>query len=164
MDVNGNYRDNSSNNSNNNLNNNPNGNPNDNPNDNSNNNQNDRPYNNGSDNYFEMKKINQMAKKRGQEKFQHSSRNRLIGNIKKKFNTTMIGALAAFEEQFGELWGDGLEFKDLTPEQLEERERWDIVRSQVLDNGNDQLRASIDEISHYTVSFNRYVTKFVIKN
>jgi len=35
------------------------------------------------DDYYEMKKISQMAKRIGQEKFQSNSRNRLMGNIKK---------------------------------------------------------------------------------
>ena len=120
---------------------------------------------NGNDNdYYEMKKLNQMAKKIGQEKFQNTSRNRLMENIKKKFNTTMIGALAAFEEEFGELWGNGMDFEDLSIDQAEERERWERVRSRVLNNGNDQSRSAMEEISHYTVSWNRYVTKFIVKS
>ena len=118
--------------------------------------------NNGNMNYNEQKKISELAKKISKEKFQSNSRNRLMDAIKKKFNTTMIGALAAFEEEFGELWGDGLDIDDLTPDQLEERERWERVRSKVLDNGNDQSRSSMEEISRYTVSFNRYVTKFIV--
>jgi len=115
------------------------------------------------DDYYEMKKVSQMAKKISTTKFQNNSRNRLMNNIKKKFNTTMIGALAAFEEEFGELWGNGMSLDDLTQDQLEERERWERVRSQVLDNGNDQSRSSMEEISQYTVSWNRYVTKFVVQ-
>jgi len=118
--------------------------------------------NNGNMHYDEQKKISELAKKISKEKFQSNSRNRLMDAIKKKFNTTMIGALAAFEEEFGELWGDGLDIDDLTPNQLEERERWERVRSKVLDNGNDQSRSSMEEISHYTVSFNRYITKFIV--
>ena len=116
------------------------------------------------DDYYEMKKVNRIAKKIGQEKFQNKSRDRLMGAIQQKFKTTMIGALAAFEEEFGELWGDGMDLDNLNPEQLEERERWERVRSHVLDNGNDQSRSSMEEISHYTVTWNRYVTKFVIRN
>lgn len=113
--------------------------------------------------YYEAKKLNQMAKRIGKEKFQNNSRNRLMANIHTKFKTTMIGALAAFEDEFGELWGNGMDLEELTQDQLEERERWERVRSRVLDNGNDQSRSSAEEISHYTVSWNRYVTKFVIK-
>ena len=119
--------------------------------------------NNANQKYYEQQKINKLAKKIGQEKFQNNSRNRLMDAIKKKFDTTMIGALAAFEEEFGELWGNGLDIHDLDRDQLEERERWERVRSKVLDNGNDQARSAAEEISNYTVSLNRYVTKFIVK-
>lgn len=115
------------------------------------------------DDYYHMKKLNTMAKKISQDKFQDSSRNRLKNNIQKKFQTTMIGALAAFEDEFGELWGNGLDVNDLDKDQLEERERWERVRSRVLDNGNDQARSAMEEVSHYTVTFNRYVTKFIVR-
>ena len=116
------------------------------------------------DDYYEMKKISQMAKKINNEKFQSNSRNRLMDNIKKKFTTTMIGALSAFEAEFGELWGKGLPLEELTADQMEERERWESVRSHILDNGNDQARSAVDEISHYTVTWNRYNHRFIIKS
>jgi len=115
------------------------------------------------DDYYEMKKISNMTKKLSQEKFNNNSRNRLRNNIQKKFQTTMIGALAAFEDEFGELWGNGLDIHELDRDQLEERERWERVRSKILDGGNYQSRCAAEEISHYTVSFNRYVTKFIVK-
>lgn len=116
------------------------------------------------DKYYEQKKANQLAKKISQEKFQQNSRKRLMDVLKKKFSTTMVGALAAFEEEFGELWGDGLDLEELTSAQLEERERWERVRSRVFDNGNNQSRATMEEIARYTISWNRYVTKFVVTN
>lgn len=116
------------------------------------------------DNYYQMKKVNDMAKKINKEKFQKNSKRRLMDNVKKRIETTMIGALAAFEEEFGELWGNNLDLDDLTQDQLEERERWERVRSKVLDNGNNQSRSAMEEISQYNVSWNRYITKFIVKN
>ena len=113
--------------------------------------------------YYRMKKASNLAKIANKEKFQNNSKNRLITNIKKKFNTTMIGALAAFEEEFGEIWGDGLDIEDLSRDQMDERERWEKVRSRVLDNGNDQSRSATEEISNHTISWNRYTTKFIVK-
>ena len=40
------------------------------------------------------------------------------------------------------------------------REIWEIVRAEILDNGNSQLRASINEINNYTVNWNRYQINF----
>ncbi len=115
------------------------------------------------DEYYRMKKANNLAKSVNKQKFQDNSKSRLVDNIQKKFKTTMIGALAAFEEEFGEIWGDGLNPEDMSRDQLEEKERWDRVRSRVLDNGNDQARSATEEISNHTVSWNRYTTKFLVK-
>ena len=94
------------------------------------------------------------------DKYQESSKHRLSNIIKKKFNTTIIGSLAAFEDQFGDLWGHGLPTSDLDEDQRYWRDIWMDTRSKILDNGNSNLRAAESEISQYTLSWNRYVTKF----
>ena len=94
------------------------------------------------------------------EQYKDGSKRRLINIIKKKFNTTIIGSLAAFEDQFGELWGHGLELKDLDDEQRYWRDIWMETRAKILDNGNANLRAAESELSQYSISWNRYVTKF----
>ena len=97
-------------------------------------------------------------------KYKDSSKKRLLNNIKKKFDTTTIGSLAIFEEFFGELWGHGLRYNELTEEEKEWREDWNEARTKILDLGNSNLRASQSEISQYTIAWNRYVTNFIIKN
>ena len=94
------------------------------------------------------------------DKYKDSSKRRLSNILKKKFDTTIIGSLAAFEERFGDLWGHGLQMNDLDEDQRYWREVWMETRSKVLDNGNANLRAAQNEISQYTLSWNRYVTKF----
>jgi len=56
------------------------------------------------------------------------SKKRLLNNIKKKFDTTIIGSLAVFEEEFGELWGHGSHVSELTTEQAEYRHLWQEAR------------------------------------
>lgn len=92
--------------------------------------------------------------------YKDNSKRRLMNIIKKKFDTTIIGSLAAFEERFGELWGHGLPLEDLDEDQRYWREQWMETRSKVLDNGNSNLRAAQNESSQYTISWNRYVTNF----
>ena len=87
-----------------------------------------------------------------------------MNNIKKKFDTTIIGSLAAFEEEFGYLWGHGKHYSELTDQESEFRDMWNEVRSKILDNGNFNLRSAQSEISQYTLSWNRYVTKFNFRN
>ena len=68
----------------------------------------------------------------------------LINNINKRFKTTMIGALARFEDSFGYLWED---------ENNSNRENfnilWERVRDDILNNGNKQMRAAINEVSNF---------------
>ena len=44
------------------------------------------------------------------------------------------------------------------------REAWEEARTKILDLGNSNLRASQSEISQYTISWNRYVTNFIVNN
>ena len=78
--------------------------------------------------------------------------------------TTIIGSLAAFEERFGDLWGHGLPIAELDEDQRYWRDLWMETRSKVLDNGNANLRAAQNEISQYTMSWNRYVTNYYQKD
>ena len=112
------------------------------------------------DDYVQFRHSKDNRHSNSNEKYQESSKHRLSNIIKKKFNTTIIGSLAAFEDQFGDLWGHGLPVSDLDEDQRYWRDIWMDTRSKVLDNGNSNLRAAESEISQYTLSWNRYVTKF----
>jgi hypothetical protein len=112
------------------------------------------------DEYLQFQHSNGKRHSNSHDKYEESSKHRLSNIIKKKFNTTIIGSLAAFEDQFGELWGHGLPISDLDEDQRYWRDIWMDTRSKVLDNGNSNLRAAESEISQYTLSWNRYVTKF----
>jgi len=91
------------------------------------------------------------------------SKKRLADNLKKKFQTTTIGSLAAFEEEFGHLWGHGLTQQELTEEQKDFRLKWQAVRTSILDLGNSNLRAAQGEIDQYTLHWNRYITNFGVQ-
>lgn len=95
--------------------------------------------------------------KHSQEHYQAQSRQRLSKIIHRKIRTAFIGALARVESYIGEeLWGHGLPEKDCTPEQKLWREVWEQCRTDILDNGNNQLRAADAEISQYDVKWNRH--------
>jgi hypothetical protein len=80
--------------------------------------------------------------------------NYLLLSIQKKFQTTMIGSLARFEESFGYLW----------EEDTKNRERfemmWEDTRNNILNNGNKQLRSALDEISDFVTDKPKYNYKF----
>lgn len=67
--------------------------------------------------------------------------------LTKRFQTTMIGALFEFEKAFGYLWGQEKDENDLTEKELDFLDRWDTVRNQILNNGNNQLRKAISDLS-----------------
>mgnify|MGYP006296163477 CR=1 FL=1 len=64
--------------------------------------------------------------------------------LRKKIETTMIGALARFEEGFGDIWGHDSD--NPTQEQLRYQLIWDKIRNEILDHGNNQLRKGISEL------------------
>lgn len=66
----------------------------------------------------------------------------LLDNIYKRFQTTMIGALAKFEENFGHVWEN-------EPDDSKVWDVWEYTRNSILNNGNKQARAAIDELKKY---------------
>ena len=104
-------------------------------------------------------------RKAAQEKsemiYKESSKKRLMDNISKKFKTTMIGAIARYEAAFGELWGQDTD--NPSEEQQELRRVWEEVRTDILNNGNSQLRAALEEIAQYTMSWDKYKTNLIVR-
>ena len=74
---------------------------------------------------------------------------RLLDNVYKKFQTTMIGAIARFENNFGYLW-DNDSKQSLAMENL-----WEDTRNSILNNGNKQARAAMDDIGDFLVNRSR---------
>lgn len=83
--------------------------------------------------------------------------------IRKRFETSMIGSLARIEDFFGFLWGD---FKDnLSAKEYEYRRIWEQLRTEILNHCNTQMRAAIDDINDYLeYDNNLYEYKFTITN
>lgn len=100
-------------------------------------------------------------RKQSEEKYKDNSKKRLLDIVAKKFKTTMIGSLAKFEENFGFLWGHGK--NELTEQEAEFRKIWDNTRTEVLNNGNNQLRAAQDEIANHSMAWDGYKTEFIVK-
>jgi hypothetical protein len=98
-----------------------------------------------------------------QKDYLEKSRKRLETIICTKIRTTFIGSLAIFEKYFGFLWGHGLNEEDLTPEQSNMKELFIQVRNEILNNGNNQMRASQNEIANQTISWNRFHIDLPVK-
>ena len=89
------------------------------------------------------------------DKYKQDSRDRLSKILKKKIQTTMIGALSTIEENFGFLWDDNS--ITLSVDQKNSmKELYNKVRSEILDRGNHQARNIDAELSQYDVEWLRY--------
>jgi hypothetical protein len=99
----------------------------------------------------DFRKLRDTAKRENDERYRTNSKKRLLTNINKKFQTTMIGALAAFEKRFGHIWDQDTRWLEV----------WNQARTEILDIGNKNLRAAEQEISEYTISWDRYEAEFL---
>ena len=88
-------------------------------------------------------------------KYNESSKDRLSKISKKKIQTTKIGALSSIEAHFGFLWGQD-DSEELTPEQEHMKDIYELVRSEILDRGNNQVRNLETELNQYDIKWNRY--------
>ncbi len=87
---------------------------------------------------------------------------RLKQVAKSKITTTMVGALASFENRFGRLWGhEKEEGEDLTPQEERFYEIWQDVREEILDRGNAQIGGFNQEADSYNIEKTRYQVKFI---
>lgn len=85
--------------------------------------------------------------------------------ITKRFQTTMIGALHEFEKAFGHLWGHDKNEDFLTESEEEFMYRWENVRNQILNNGNNQLRKCLSDLERTNNQHNNtYHYKFYNRN
>ena len=111
----------------------------------------------------QVKALGNKMRKAKEDRYLEESRKRLDKIVCTKVRTGFIGALAAFEAEFGFLWGQDCPEHELTAEQLDMRELWDIARTNVLNNGNTQLRAVRNEIANHVIKWNRHHIDFVVK-
>lgn len=96
-------------------------------------------------------------KKTREKKYKAESKDRLSKILKKKIQTTMIGALSTIEENFGFLWQN--ENGQLTNDQKLMKDLYQKVRSEILDKGNNQARNIDAELAQYEVEWLRYTMK-----
>jgi hypothetical protein len=107
------------------------------------------------DDYADLIRKGTDYRQKRSDKYKVDSKERLSKIVRKKVETTMIGALSSIEENFGFLWSneDG---SPLTDEQLTMKELYQIVRSEILDRGNNQARNVEVELSQYEIEWLKY--------
>ena len=108
--------------------------------------------------------LRQKAKEANREQYLARSKERLIKIIETKLRTSFIGSLHAFEQTFGFLWGVNKQPEERTEEEKYFFDLWTKARNDVLNNGNNQIRAARNEIENHTVNWNRYSIQMGVKN
>ena len=106
------------------------------------------------DNYSDLIRKNSDYRSKRKDKYKFDSRDRLSKIIRKKIETTMVGALSSIEEHFGFLWAGDKE--SLTEEQEIMKDLYQTVRSEILDRGNNQARNVDAELAQYEVEWQKY--------
>ena len=99
-------------------------------------------------------------KKKREDKYQADSKARLSKILRKKIQTTMIGALSSIEEHFGFLWAEDGPYDE--EEKAAMLDIFNKVRSEILDKGNSQSRNVDAELSQYDVKWLRYSMKIPV--
>jgi len=106
--------------------------------------------------HYQLATAQQKQKEIKEEKYKQRSKKRLSIIFTTKMKTSFIGAISSCENNFGFLWGHGKSEEDLTDEEQAMRQTWDEARAEILDNGNTQLRAALNEINNYSIAWDRY--------
>ena len=114
-----------------------------------------------SDSFNELIRKQSEYKTAREDKFKTDSRVRLSKILKKKVETTMIGALSSIEDHFSFLWASNGD--ELTPEQKIMYDLFQKVRSEILDKGNTQSKNIDAELSQYEVKWLRYSVEIPVK-
>jgi hypothetical protein len=84
------------------------------------------------------------------------SKTQLTRIIEKKFKTTFIGAVSCIEQEFGFLWGNDKSPASRTEEEKRWYDKWQRLRTAILNNGNNQARAVLNELQQYKVKWDGY--------
>jgi hypothetical protein len=87
----------------------------------------------------------------------------IINQVNKRFQTTIIGTLARFEETFGYLWGHDSD-RDLNEKEQKFLEMWEYVRTSILNHGNNQMRYAMDDLIEFVQTEQIYKYDFIITN
>jgi len=112
------------------------------------------------DNFEDLVKTQIEYKNVKEQKYKLDSKERLSKILKKKVQTTMIGALSSIENHFGFLWdSDG----EMSEQQKIMYDLYQKLRSEILDKGNAQARNIDAELNYYDVKWLRYSVNIPIK-
>ena len=89
---------------------------------------------------------------------------KLIYEATKDMQTIMIGELDRFERVFAYLWGSDADINTLSLKELQFRDMWQDVRTQILDFGNDKIREFKEKMINFNETGSLYTMKFNMRS
>jgi hypothetical protein len=107
---------------------------------------------------FRANETRKVETEEAKQRYNELSNKQLSDIFQKKIRTSFIGAISQFEETFGHLWGHNKDKTERTPQEKEFFDKWMLARTNILNNGNNQIRAMLNELPQYTITWNRYKT------
>jgi len=107
------------------------------------------------DDFSKLLKQKADFKKARNDKYKEDSKTRLSKIVKKKIQTTMVGAISSIEEHLGFLW-ESADDGELTDAQAEFYVQFQKLRSEIFDKGNAQARNVDAELNQYEVEWKKY--------
>ena len=113
------------------------------------------------ENHFDTLNKKSNYKQQRQDQYKFDSKDRLSKILKKKIETTMIGALSSIEEHLGFLWSHR-DNESLTEDQVYMKDLYQKIRSEILDKGNTQARNVDAELSQYDIKWLKYTIKMPV--
>lgn len=82
---------------------------------------------------------------------------RAVGRfVSKALETVSVGSIVAFEEQFGYLWGNGKDPKELTEDEAEFREMWMEVRAKIFGRADESKKTVREFIEQFSIRKKRF--------
>ncbi len=106
--------------------------------------------------HYQLVEVKKKQKELKDNKQKERCKKRLSSIISTKIKTSFIGSISIYEESFGFLWGHGKQEEELDDNEVAMKQIWENVRSKILDNGNSQLRASVNEVNNYSIDWNMH--------
>lgn len=88
----------------------------------------------------------------------------IIKDVETRLKTIMIGSISRIEKSFGYLWNHGDDPTTTTQELF--ADKWEDLRLDLLNHGNNQIRATINDLENFFDKQNEYNYNynFILKN
>jgi len=105
--------------------------------------------------FAQLQALKKKVDEANEQRYLEQCRQRLSKIISTKIKTSFIGALDVIEKTFGFLWAEN-EDGTRSDEATKFYDLYQQMRTDILNNGNSQIRGAQNEIANHVISWSRY--------